>query len=174
VCSVCVTVCPNRANNYYLTEAEEVPVWKVVFSNGNPSFTIESHLKIEQKYQVLNIADFCNECGNCTTFCPTKGSPFRDKPRICLTEKSFSTTQNGFMFQNEGNNCSLLHNTGTGIISLTKTPDFYLFTGIDVKANFDLKDFNLIHAEILNNNNPELLLAKASEMKILIDNFPHF
>ena len=56
-CSVCVTVCPNRANNYYHTEAADIPVWRVTFGDGSPSFEIESYLKIQQKYQVLNMAD---------------------------------------------------------------------------------------------------------------------
>ena len=27
-------------------------------------------------------SDFCNACGNCATFCPTAGKPYRDKPRL--------------------------------------------------------------------------------------------
>ena len=30
------------------------------------------------------LTDFCNECGNCVTFCPTSGEPYRDKPRLYL------------------------------------------------------------------------------------------
>ena len=34
--------------------------------------------------QIVNVGDFCNECGNCTTFCPTSGAPYRDKPRFWI------------------------------------------------------------------------------------------
>jgi putative selenate reductase len=31
----------------------------------------------------------CNECGNCATFCPHQGKPYRDKPRFALTNEGF-------------------------------------------------------------------------------------
>ncbi len=45
---------------------------------------------MSQRVQVANIVDWCNECGNCTAFCPTSGSPYRDKPRLCLSDESFA------------------------------------------------------------------------------------
>ncbi len=61
-CGLCVSVCPNLAlQNYEIDPA----------ASG-----------LRQRYQVAVIADLCNECGNCTTFCPTSGSPYRDKPRL--------------------------------------------------------------------------------------------
>jgi putative selenate reductase len=44
---------------------------------------------VDQAVQTLNIADFCNECGNCTTFCPTAGAPYRDKPRFWIDREGF-------------------------------------------------------------------------------------
>ena len=44
---------------------------------------------VDQTVQTLNIADFCNECGNCTTFCPTAGAPYRDKPRFWIDREGF-------------------------------------------------------------------------------------
>jgi putative selenate reductase len=169
VCSVCVTVCPNRANNYYLTEASEIPVWKVDFTEDKPSFEIESYLKIQQKYQVLNVADFCNECGNCTTFCPTKGSPFSDKPRFCLTEKSFNQTENGFFLRKDGLTKTLLHRNGDKIMKLIKDENTYKFTTEELTVTFNLFDFHLINIENLKADNPGIVLRKASEMKVLID-----
>jgi putative selenate reductase len=61
-CGLCVSVCPNLALQTY----EVDPV-----ASG-----------LRQRYQVAVIADLCNECGNCTTFCPTSGRPYRDKPRL--------------------------------------------------------------------------------------------
>ena len=39
-------------------------------------------LKIEKKHQIANFADWCNECGNCDTFCPEYGGPFIQKPNF--------------------------------------------------------------------------------------------
>ena len=51
-----------------------------------------------QHYQVAVLADLCNECGNCTTFCPTSGAPYRDKPRLYLNREDFEAQQdNAFM-----------------------------------------------------------------------------
>ncbi len=169
VCSVCVTVCPNRANNYYHTKEAAIPVWRVKFENGNASFEIESHLKIQQKYQVLNVADFCNECGNCTTFCPSKGSPFSDKPRFCLTEKSFDQTENGFFLRKEGITTSLLHRNGDKILRLTKDEKAYQFSDQEMTVSFGLDDFQILGAERPGNSSASISLEKAAEMKMLID-----
>ncbi len=61
-CSLCVSVCPNLALQTYEVDPA---------ASG-----------LQQRYQVAVIADLCNECGNCTTFCPTSGRPYRDKPRL--------------------------------------------------------------------------------------------
>jgi len=169
VCSVCVSVCPNRANNYYLTQEADVPVWKVDFNGEDASFEIESYLKIQQKYQVLNIADFCNECGNCTTFCPTQGSPFSDKPRFCLTEKSFNQTDNGFFMKKDGAATIILHRNGDKIMRLSKEPDFYRFSDEEINIKFDLIDFHIINAKKLKEFNTGMILKKVAEMKVLID-----
>ena len=61
-CGLCVSVCPNLALQTYEVDPA---------ASG-----------LGQRYQVAVIADLCNECGNCTTFCPTSGRPYRDKPRL--------------------------------------------------------------------------------------------
>jgi len=82
-CSLCVGVCPNLALQTYET---------------NPTDSA-----VGQRHQVAVIADLCNECGNCTTFCPTSGRPYRDKPRLYLDRAEFEAEDdNAFMvFRNE-------------------------------------------------------------------------
>lgn len=171
-CSVCVTVCPNRANNYYHTEAADIPVWRVTFGDGNPSFEIESYLKIQQKYQVLNMADFCNECGNCTTFCPTQGSPFSDKPRFCLTEKSFMQTENGFFLKKEGKLVTLLHHSGDQTMQLTRDENSYVYSDNKITISFNTTDFQMVDVLKFDAGLPGVTLKKAAEMKVLIDSVP--
>ena len=49
------------------------------------------------------LTDFCNECGNCATFCPTAGKPYRDKPRLYLDRADFEAQQdNAFMILGSG------------------------------------------------------------------------
>ena len=33
-------------------------------------------------HQIATFQDFCNECGNCDTFCPEDGGPYVEKPRF--------------------------------------------------------------------------------------------
>jgi putative selenate reductase len=57
-CDLCINVCPNAA-----------------------IFTVPSQVA---RYQIVIIDDWCNDCGNCETFCPDNGAPNRVKPRFAL------------------------------------------------------------------------------------------
>jgi len=65
-CNLCVTVCPNDA------------MFHVATPEG---------LGLGERWQYLCLAESCNDCGNCTTFCPERGDPFRVKPRVFLREE---------------------------------------------------------------------------------------
>jgi putative selenate reductase len=83
-CSLCVGVCPNLALLTYETQP------------------LDDSATAQQQFQVAVIADLCNECGNCTTFCPTSGQPYRDKPRLYLDRPEFEAQKdNAFMVFNE-------------------------------------------------------------------------
>ena len=59
--------------------------------------------RVAQSLQVAVLTDFCNECGNCATFCPTAGVPYRDKPRLYLDRADFEAQDdNAFMLFHEG------------------------------------------------------------------------
>jgi len=72
-CNKCVEVCPNRAN--IIVESPDISNFK------------DSH-------QIIHIYDFCNECGNCTTFCPYDGEPYKDKLTIFSSHSEFSNSGN--------------------------------------------------------------------------------
>jgi putative selenate reductase len=80
-CTICSDVCPNRANI------------RVKVFNAE-----ESGLKYEK--QILHIDGMCNECGNCATFCPYGGKPYRDKPTLYWFEDDFANSENeGFLIK---------------------------------------------------------------------------
>lgn len=77
ICNKCVDVCPNRAN-----------------------IAIEMDKKegFQDAYQILHLDALCNECGNCATFCPYNGKPYKDKLTLFATKEDFkNSTNNGFM-----------------------------------------------------------------------------
>jgi len=39
--------------------------------------------------QILHLDRMCNECGNCTAFCPYDSSPYREKLTLYSTAKEF-------------------------------------------------------------------------------------
>lgn len=79
-CLRCVDVCPNRAN---------VAINVGYLNNFN------------NKKQILHIDDYCNECGNCATFCPYDGKPYKDKFTYFTSEQKFKDSKNnGFYIKN--------------------------------------------------------------------------
>ena len=76
VCNKCVDVCPNRAN----------------ISISVPGF--------KDRFQILHVDAYCNECGNCATFCPWQGRPYKDKVTIFSLPQDFdSSTNAGFLVE---------------------------------------------------------------------------
>jgi putative selenate reductase len=70
VCEVCVEVCPNRAD-----VAVTVP-------------------GLADPRQVVHLDGLCNECGNCGTFCPHAGLPYRDKLTVFWDRHDFDASPN--------------------------------------------------------------------------------
>ena len=103
ICSLCVGVCPNMALMTYGSESwvTEMPSLRVV--DGEIVVGEGEEFRADQRYQIAVLTDFCNECGNCTTFCPTAGEPYRDKPRLYLYRPDFEEqTDNAFMLSRDG------------------------------------------------------------------------
>ena len=97
-CSLCVGVCPNMALQTFEIEPFEKQLPTLRIENGKFRLEPGSKFQVSQAFQIALLADLCNECGNCTTFCPTSGEPYRDKPRLYLDQKEFEEqTNNAFL-----------------------------------------------------------------------------
>ena len=88
-CDKCVEVCPNRANQTFLMEAVNWTLPTLVCRDGGLAVAGREAFRVAQTRQILNINDFCNECGDCETFCVHEGRPFREKPRLFLDEPDY-------------------------------------------------------------------------------------
>jgi putative selenate reductase len=100
VCNVCVTVCPNRANIALKADPVTYPLQEV---SADGSVATAGQVHLTQAYQIINVPDFCNECGNCQTFCPTSGAPYQDKYRVHLSVESLEAHGQGFFMVEPGN-----------------------------------------------------------------------
>ncbi len=103
ICSLCVGVCPNLALMTYKTEAFTADLPSYAIRNGALVEQGSQTFSVDQPYQIAVLTDFCNECGNCVTACPTSGKPYLDKPRLYLHEDEFEAeSSNAFIMQRDG------------------------------------------------------------------------
>ena len=134
VCNVCTTVCPNRANVALLSLPMPHPVQVAVRDGDGVRVETLSNRRLEQSYQIVNIADACNECGNCATFCPSAGAPYRDKPRIHLSRESFDNAPDGYLLASPSR---LEGKRGGKAFSLAAEKDAFVFESDALIAHLD-------------------------------------
>jgi len=101
-CSICVGVCPNLAILTYASEPMAVDLPALTVRGGRVEPGPATPFRVDQRLQVAVLTDFCNECGNCTTFCPTAGKPYRDKPRLYLDRADFDAQEDNAFLLVEG------------------------------------------------------------------------
>ncbi len=100
LCSLCVTVCPNRANLAYAVEPFTFQAPTLVMRQGRLVAEGARDFQVAQGVQTFNVGDFCNECGNCDTFCPASGAPYKDKPKFWMDEEGFNEAKgDAFRFE---------------------------------------------------------------------------
>ncbi len=98
MCSTCDLVCPNRAILTYRVRPGGLTIPELRIESGELAPAPGFVFRVDQGPQVAVLADACNECGNCVTFCPTAGRPWRDKPRLYLHRGDFEAEpDNAFM-----------------------------------------------------------------------------
>ena len=81
-CDKCLPVCPNAANFTYPTPIVAFAYRDILVApDGAWRQASETRrFEITKSMQIACYADFCNECGNCDTFCPEYGGPYIEKP----------------------------------------------------------------------------------------------
>ena len=108
ICSLCVGVCPNMALMTYQTEAFTADLPLFSSEDGALVEVGQMTFGVDQPYQIAVLTDFCNECGNCVTACPTSGTPYEDKPRLYLNQAEFDGQDtNAFMVRREGDDVTV-------------------------------------------------------------------
>jgi len=163
LCNVCVTVCPNRANMGFTVEPTAFTVQQVQPAGDSIEITELETVRVDQRHQVLNIGDYCNECGNCTTFCPTIGSPYLDKARFHVTAESFASSQRGYYFTADNRlECKQKDSDA----SLEITPDGFIYENDAIRATLN-KDYTAQNVAFKGTAIAPVNLRQAVEMAIL-------
>lgn len=166
ICNICTTVCPNFANYSYEIEPVSYYLQKAIqLENGELEIENEGLFEITQKYQILNIANFCNECGNCETFCPTNSAPYKEKPKFWLTKSSFDSASEGYYFDNGK---SLLYKINNELVSLTESHDEYIYITDKFEAKLNKADLSVLKIIFKTKDRFEANFYQAAEMSILL------
>lgn len=92
-CDKCVEVCPNRANFTYMIEPVDWLLPRLVCQDGQLAESAKEAYRVSQTRQILHIDDFCNECGDCATFCVHHGKPYTEKPRLFFKREDYELEQ---------------------------------------------------------------------------------
>lgn len=122
ICNKCVEVCPNRAN--IAVDVRDLGLFN-------------------DPYQIIHLDAFCNECGNCATFCPWNGKPYKNKVTIYNSRENMLDSIN---------------------------PGFYLTEAmLSIRMDTEVEDFPVVNGVIggeIDENLAELI-------QLIIDDYPY-
>jgi putative selenate reductase len=171
-CSLCVSVCPNLALQTFRTDKFAAPLAELNREDGRISTRPGPALEINQAWQIAVLADFCNECGNCTTFCPTSGEPYRDKPRLFLDHREFKQqSDNAFMvFHSEHLEQWAMESRWAGVTHRIELNDMLEYSGPSFRARINPADFEVEQIEACGSADAggELSLEPCATMFVLL------
>ncbi len=167
-CDKCVEVCPNRANYTFLVEPVRWLLPVLVCEDGQLAVAGEEPFVVSQTRQIIHIDDFCNECGNCATFCVHQGKPYTDKPCLFLQRSDFELeTDNAFHI--EGN--TIWRREGGREASLTVRDGRITFENahlrLGLSPGFEIEEMTL--KETFAGTFP---LKEAAEMSVILRGVP--
>ena len=140
----------------------------VSFADGDLKFIEGNTFEIKQKNQILHIADWCNQCGNCDTFCPSSGSPYLDKPHLYMDKEIFEKERDGYFLSTEDEAPFLLCYHNKQRYKLTKWNDFSFLESDHYILKLDNNTLRITDVEVKENLNFKLDLTIAAEMSLIM------
>ena len=88
-CDKCLPACPNDANFVFETEPLSRAYESFRVAGGRAVPVAGGRFELRERRQFGTFQDFCNDCGNCDTFCPEDGGPYLQKPRFYGSLEAF-------------------------------------------------------------------------------------
>ncbi len=125
-CDKCLPVCPNAANFTYPTPLVAFDYHDLlVQADGAVAPGDQRRFEITKAMQIACYADFCNECGNCDTFCPEYGGPYIEKPSFFGSRETWdqAAPRDGFVVQDEAGRATLLGRMEGAVFRLQSADD---------------------------------------------------
>jgi len=171
LCDKCVEVCPNRANYTFFVSPTSWALPKVSCRQGRLAVTGEDAFRIGQPRQIIHVDDFCNECGNCETFCVHEGKPYLDKPRLFLRASDFEQEEDNAFYIERGTNGWTIRRREGGKesrLAVEDGSDEVLFENDLLKMRIALPDFQVKAMEVKKDFQGEFSLAGLVEMYVIL------
>ncbi len=169
LCNVCTTVCPNLAFKSYQIVPVHYHLSKLVIHNNQVHLADDVAFKVDQPYQILHQEEWCNQCGNCTTFCPTSGAPWREKPHVYFSKSALQQNGDGYYFDDEQ---QCLHRLNQGSwATLKQENDQFLFSEAGVELQLNASTFDIVGWHLDSKENKEITLSNAAEMSVVWQGF---
>jgi putative selenate reductase len=148
VCSLCVTVCPNRANVAYTVSPFGVTWPTYVAQGGKLAESGAASYGVHQQVQIANVGDFCNECGNCDAFCPTSGAPYRKKPRFWIDADGWREAKgDAFRLEKTAGTTTIEARIGGALHRLERHDGTAVYRSDKLTARLDPRSWALIACE---------------------------
>ncbi|MCF6171830.1 MAG: putative selenate reductase subunit YgfK [Bacteroidales bacterium] len=168
VCSVCVSVCPNLAFHSYEIEPVAFRLQKIVSGKTGAEILEGERLEVVQKFQILHIADWCNRCGNCDTFCPTAGAPYLEKPHLYLNRKMFGEEKDGCFLETGNGSPVLLFYENDEKSRLSLHGENVVFENSKIKLELDISSFRIKNVEVKEKSKFEVDLKSVAGMFLVM------
>lgn len=152
-CDKCVPVCPNDANFVFEVVPTRFQYRDYRLTRGTLLPDEARWFAIEQAHQLANFADFCNECGNCDTFCPEYGGPFIEKPGFFGSRVAWEgrPQHDGFYVEREGESERIVGRI-TGVtyrLEIQRANDAALFNDGTVELSLQPSSGKLVSWKVL-------------------------
>lgn len=168
VCDICTTVCPNLAFHSYDVTPVKYQLQNISIIDENTKVSEGNIFEIKQKHQILHIADWCNQCGNCDTFCPSSGSPYLDKPHLYLDKEAFDNNKDGYFLGMENEVHYLLGYNEKRLNKLTIINDILKFETNQVVVKLKSDNLRIVDVEVKEKLNFEMDLQFLAEMNLIL------
>ncbi len=164
VCNICTTLCPNLA----LQSFEILPIKYNLQTVLEGKIINTEIFEIKQNQQIIHITDWCNQCANCETFCPTSGAPYLEKPHLYIDKNYFDSQNDGYYFDKKSN--TLLAKEKGNNYSFSENFGYFEFISNNFTAKLSKETFNILEYTGIEN----FSLKKAAEMSVIIKGAKNF
>jgi putative selenate reductase len=149
-CDKCIPVCPNAANFTYPSPLVNFEYRDLLVDASGPRNADEPrHFEIKKQRQIANYADFCNECGNCDTFCPEYGGPFIEKPSFygSIASWKHAAPRDGFFVNSANNRSEIVGRIKGAEYKLTHASSAYLYEDGVARVTIMGEDHRVVKVE---------------------------